>query len=109
MQYIAKRALLILYTDLNNSNACLPPTLNPNIIFFSCMLTVPISKVFIKIVMIDMKQFTILHLRIIFIMKNFTGQQFELILKGWKSVIQLKNSNGNASITLFIPKVDFEK
>jgi hypothetical protein len=42
-------------------------------------------------------------------MKNFTGQQFGLILKGWTSVIKLKNSNGNASITLFILKVDLEK
>jgi hypothetical protein len=36
--------------------------LKPNIIFFSFMLTVPISKVFIQIVMFDMKQFAILHL-----------------------------------------------
>jgi hypothetical protein len=46
---------------------------------------------------------------IIFIMKNFTGQKFGLILKDWTSVIKLKNSNGNASITLFILKVDLEK
>jgi hypothetical protein len=46
---------------------------------------------------------------IIFIMKNFTGNKFGLILKGWTSVIKLKNSNGNASITLFILKVDLEK
>jgi hypothetical protein len=39
-------------------------------------------------------------------MKNFTGQKFGLILKGWTSVIELKNFNGIASITLFIPKVD---
>jgi hypothetical protein len=42
-------------------------------------------------------------------MKNFTGKKFGLILKGWTSVIKLKNSNGNASITLFILKVDLEK
>jgi hypothetical protein len=41
-------------------------------------------------------------------MKNFTGQIFGLISKGWTSVIRLKNSNGNASITLFMLKVDFE-
>jgi hypothetical protein len=46
---------------------------------------------------------------IIFIMKNFTGQKFGLILKDWTSVIKLKNSNGNASITLFILKLDLEK
>jgi hypothetical protein len=46
---------------------------------------------------------------IIFIMKNFIGQKFGLILKDWTSVIKLKNSNGNASITLFILKVDLEK
>ena len=46
---------------------------------------------------------------IIFIMKNFTGQKFGLILKDWTSVIKLKNSNGNASITLFMLKVDLEK
>jgi hypothetical protein len=40
-----------------NRNSCLPPILNPNIIFFSFMLTVPIFKVFIKIVMFDMKRF----------------------------------------------------
>jgi hypothetical protein len=44
-----------------------------------------------------------------FILKNFTGQKFELILKDWASVIKLKNSNGNAPITLFTPKVDLEK
>jgi hypothetical protein len=27
----------------------------------------------------------------------------------WTSVIKLKNSNGNATITLFTPKVDLEK
>ena len=42
-------------------------------------------------------------------MKNFTGQEIRLILKDWTSVIKLKNSNGNASITLFTPKVDLEK
>ena len=41
-------------------------------------------------------------------MKNCTGHKCGLILKGWTSVIKLKNSNGNASITLFILKVDFE-
>jgi hypothetical protein len=46
---------------------------------------------------------------IMFIMKNFTGQKFEIILKDWTSVIKLKNSNGNATITLFTPKVDLEK
>jgi hypothetical protein len=46
---------------------------------------------------------------IMFILKNFTGQKFELILKDWASVIKLKNSNGNAPITLFTPKVDLEK
>ena len=46
---------------------------------------------------------------IMFIMENFTGKKYGLILKGWTSVIKSKNSNGNASITLFIPKVDFEK
>jgi hypothetical protein len=40
-------------------------------------------------------------------MKNFTGQKFGIILKDWTSVIKLKNSNGNATITLFTPKVDF--
>ena len=45
---------------------------------------------------------------IILIMKNFIGQHFGLILKCWKSAIKLKNSNGNASITLFILNVDFE-
>jgi hypothetical protein len=44
-----------------------------------------------------------------FIMENFTGKKYGLILKGWTSVIKSKNSNGNASITLFIPQVDFEK
>ena len=44
-----------------------------------------------------------------FIMKNFTGQKFGIILKDWTSVIKLKNSNGNAPMTLFIPKVDLEK
>jgi hypothetical protein len=44
-----------------------------------------------------------------FILKNFTGQKFGLILKDWASVIKLKNSNGNAPITLFTPKVDLEK
>ena len=43
------------------------------------------------------------------IMKNFTGQKFGIILKDWTSVIKLKNSNGNATITLFTPKVDLEK
>ena len=43
---------------------------------------------------------------IMFIMKNFTGQKFGIILKDWTSVIKLKNSNGNATITLFTPKVD---
>jgi hypothetical protein len=38
-------------------------------------------------------------------MKNFTGQKFGIILKDWTSVIKLKNSNGNATITLFTPKV----
>jgi hypothetical protein len=42
-------------------------------------------------------------------MKNFTGQKFGLIFKGWTSIIKLKNSNGNASIALFIPKVDLVK
>ena len=42
-------------------------------------------------------------------MKNFSGHKFGLILKGWTSVIKLENSNGNASITLFILKVDLEK
>jgi hypothetical protein len=42
-------------------------------------------------------------------MKNFTGQKFEIFLKDWTSVIKLKNSNGNAPITLFTPKVDLEK
>jgi hypothetical protein len=42
-------------------------------------------------------------------MKNFTGQKFGIILKDWTSVIKLKNSNGNAPITLFTPKVDLEK
>ena len=42
-------------------------------------------------------------------MKNFTGQTFGLILKDWTSVIKLKNSNGNAPMTLFTPKVDLEK
>jgi hypothetical protein len=42
-------------------------------------------------------------------MKNFTGQTFGLILKDWPSVLKLKNSNGNAHMTLFIPKVDLEK
>jgi hypothetical protein len=43
-------------------------------------------------------------------MKNFSGQKFGIILKDWTSVIQLKNSNGNAAtITLFTPKVDLEK
>jgi hypothetical protein len=42
-------------------------------------------------------------------MTNFTGQKFGLILKDWTSVIKLKNSNGNASITLSILKVDLEK
>jgi hypothetical protein len=42
-------------------------------------------------------------------MKNFTGQKFGIILEDWTSVIKSKNSNGNASITLFILKVDFEK
>jgi hypothetical protein len=37
---------------------------------------------------------------------NFTGQKFGIILKDWTSVIKLKNSNGNATITLFTPKVD---
>ena len=46
---------------------------------------------------------------IIFMMKNFTDQKFGLILKDWTSVIKLKNSNGNATITLFTPKVDLEK
>jgi hypothetical protein len=44
-----------------------------------------------------------------FIMKNFTGQTFGIILKDWTSVIKLKNSNGNAPITLFTLKVDLEK
>jgi hypothetical protein len=39
-------------------------------------------------------------------MKNFTGQKFGLFLKGWTSVIKLKNCNGNAS---FMLKVDLEK
>ena len=47
--------------------------------------------------------------RIMFIMKNFTGQQFGLILKDWTPVIKLKNSSGNAPIALFTPKVDLEK
>ena len=46
---------------------------------------------------------------IMFIMKNFTGQKFGIILKDWTSVIQLKNSNGNAPIALFTPKVDLER
>jgi hypothetical protein len=37
----------------------------------------------------------------VFLMKNFTGQKFGIILKDWTSVIKLKNSNGNATITLF--------
>jgi hypothetical protein len=41
-------------------------------------------------------------------MKNFTGQKFGIILKDWISVIKLKNSNGNAPITLFTPTVDLE-
>jgi hypothetical protein len=41
-------------------------------------------------------------------MKNFTGQKFGLILKDWTSVIKLKNSNGNAPITLFTPHLDIE-
>jgi hypothetical protein len=40
---------------------------------------------------------------------NFPGQKFGLILKDWTSVIKLKNFNGNATITLFIRKVDLEK
>jgi hypothetical protein len=40
---------------------------------------------------------------------NFTGQKFEIILKDWTSVIKLKNFNGNATITLFTPKIDLEK
>jgi hypothetical protein len=44
-----------------------------------------------------------------FIMKNFTGQKFGIILKDWTLVIKLKNSNRNAPITLFTPKVDLEK
>ena len=36
-----------------------PLILNPNIIFYSFMLSVPTFKVFIKIVMFDMKQFVI--------------------------------------------------
>jgi hypothetical protein len=39
---------------------------------------------------------------IMFIMKNFTGQKFEIFLKDWTSVIKLKNSNGNAPITLYM-------
>jgi hypothetical protein len=39
-------------------------------------------------------------------MKNFTGQKIGIILKDWTLVIKLKNSNGNATITLFTPKVD---
>ena len=44
---------------------------------------------------------------------NFYNEEFHwtifgLISKGWRSVIQLNNSNGNASITLFMLKVDFE-
>jgi hypothetical protein len=46
---------------------------------------------------------------IMFIMKNFAGQKFGLILKDWTSVIKLKNCNGNAPITLFTPKVDLKK
>jgi hypothetical protein len=42
-------------------------------------------------------------------MKNFTGQKFGIILKDWISVLKLKNSNGNAPITLFTPKVKLEK
>jgi hypothetical protein len=49
------------------------------------------------------------NVKINFIMKNFSGHKFGLILKGWTSVIKLENSNGNASITLFILKVDLEK
>jgi hypothetical protein len=41
--------------------------------------------------------------------QNITGQKFGIILKDWTSVIKLKNSNGNATITLFTPKVDLEK
>jgi hypothetical protein len=41
-------------------------------------------------------------------MKNFTGQTFGINLKDWTSVIKLKNSNGNAPITLFTPKVENE-
>jgi hypothetical protein len=32
---------------------------------------------------------------IMFIMENFTGKKYGLILKGWTSVIKSKNSNGN--------------
>jgi hypothetical protein len=42
-------------------------------------------------------------------MKNFAGQKFGIIIKEWTLVIKLKNSNGNAPITLFTPKVDLEK
>ena len=46
---------------------------------------------------------------IMYIMKNFTGQKFGIILKDWTSLIKLKNSNESAPITLFTPKVDLEK
>ena len=46
-----------------NRSSCLPPILNPNIIFFSFKLTVPTFKVFIKIVMFDMNQLDIMHLK----------------------------------------------
>jgi hypothetical protein len=36
---------------------------------------------------------------ITFIMKNFTGQKFAIILKDWTSVIKLKNSNGSLTGT----------
>ena len=50
-------AFQILHLDIKinvfNRNSCLPPILNPNIIFFSFKLTVPTFKVFIKIEMLE--------------------------------------------------------
>jgi hypothetical protein len=39
---------------------------------------------------------------------NFYNEEFHWP-KIWTSIIKLKNSNGNASIALFIPKVDLVK
>ena len=41
--------------------------------------------------------------------EEFHWPKFGIILKDWTSVIQFKNSNGNAPITLFTPKIDLEK